>query len=1236
MRNCILAVCRLYFLLVLVGGSAFSQSDGSIVRLGESSGGAPYPPTPNSGFVDIAASYSHGIALRADGSVALWGETANGQSTPPVPNSGFVAVAAGEFTSLGLKDSGMIVGWGLSYYGQGSFGAETGFVAVVGGFLHTLGLKANGSIVARGDNRQGECNVPQPNSGFIDIAAGYGHSLGLRADGTVTAWGLDNYGQCAVPYPNADFIKIAAGQYHSLGLKSDGSIVAWGWNRNGQCNVPSPNQGFIDIAGGDTHSVGLTQSGTIVAWGACTYVGCTFPAPNTGFTAIAAGNRSTYGLRAGGAELLSVNASVVSVGTGLAVAGAKVTLLESGQAVASGNTNAQGKITLLRIWRGSDRYYALRVSYRGCDTDQAMGFFAPGARENATVAVPTYIELTGNVKDSFNRRGIVGAQIQVWSANSTQAPIGSTVTDDNGNFRYDVQTSGAYYFEAIKRGMIGTAGMDTLYSPRSSAAVAVDASHVSWNLGSLRLPSRVVVLVHGWNSNAGIWRNNGYPEELRRSGWSVVDNVNLPGIFGGTRGWATITEQADSLKKYIDPLGVRSVNIVAHSAGGLVSRYLNENLGPRNYPMVYKLICLATPHHGSPLASIPVGLYEIFKSTLIAADPTYGHRAAAEVIRSLRSAMPVIGNLAPNSDFLKELNQRQTGFFVNDWTGNCTWDNPNPELGLVLTTKYLTMRGTSWGNGAFVISGGLMAMTYGCECLGSDGVVPTESAMLHSTASNVYNYEAAAVVHHKVRDYGIVESTAVRDEVLLRLSQDPSTWPPESKALHADDELGASTWSLVGAHEAYVGSTSGGADTLRIDLCDTLKVAWSWRAGDVALSLVSPSGAIVDSTYAALDPSVEMSVDRAAMVGWYTLALPDSGQWICNLQSAQTTEDQYVGLFVTAAGGVTMAPSLEVTTDASFADRIVRAMLRGSTGQPALGAAVSAAWTGPSGASGQLQLLDDGVSPDAVANDGQYAALLAVAQQYGTTDVVITAEGMSPAVFHRNASLSFSEELVLDVGVGAPGLELESRNALALSPVTLRGTIQNRGALAANVLVRFELGDSTQVQESQIVVPAGGVADIEAFHLPMDSGTHTYRMTVIPSGDYADLDLADNVATATIAISPAVSGVHDEAIDNGPDDAALSALGSRNVAIRAAYPNPFNPSITLELVQRAAGKVDVRIFDIRGRLVRDLYSGAQPAGGFKLGWDGLDDAGRRASSGAYFAHMRSPSGEDTKKILLVK
>ena len=256
-------------------------------------------PSPNNGFIAVAAGGGHSLGLRNDSTIVAWGNNSFGQCDVPSPNNGFTAIAAGYDYSLGLRDDGSIVAWGRNDCGQCDVPSpNTGFIAVsAGGGLHSLGLRNDSSISAWGWNSDGQCDVPSPNSDFMAVAGGWAHSLGLKSNGSIVAWGYNGYGLCDVPLPNSSFIAVAAGWAHSLGLKSNGSIVAWGRNNYSQCTVPSPNSAFIAVAAGAYHSLGLKSNGSIVAWGSNDYGQCTVPSPNSGFTAVAAGVSHSLGLR---------------------------------------------------------------------------------------------------------------------------------------------------------------------------------------------------------------------------------------------------------------------------------------------------------------------------------------------------------------------------------------------------------------------------------------------------------------------------------------------------------------------------------------------------------------------------------------------------------------------------------------------------------------------------------------------------------------------------------------------------------------------------------------------------------------------------------------------------------------------------------------------------------------------------------------------------------------------------
>ena len=79
------------------------------------------------------------------------------------------------------------------------------------------------------------------------------------------------------------------------------------------------------------------------------------------------------------------------------------------------------------------------------------------------------------------------------------------------------------------------------------------------------------------------------------------------------------------------------------------------------------------------------------------------------------------------------------------------------------------------------------------------------------------------------------------------------------------------------------------------------------------------------------------------------------------------------------------------------------------------------------------------------------------------------------------------------------------------------------------------------------------------------------------------------------------------------------------------YPNPFNPvaNIVYTLPERAVA--EIRMYDVLGREVREIFSGEAEAGTHTQVIDGSS-----LSSGVYFIRFTSKNYADTKKVLLLK
>lgn len=85
------------------------------------------------------------------------------------------------------------------------------------------------------------------------------------------------------------------------------------------------------------------------------------------------------------------------------------------------------------------------------------------------------------------------------------------------------------------------------------------------------------------------------------------------------------------------------------------------------------------------------------------------------------------------------------------------------------------------------------------------------------------------------------------------------------------------------------------------------------------------------------------------------------------------------------------------------------------------------------------------------------------------------------------------------------------------------------------------------------------------------------------------------------------------------------------------FPNPFNPQTTIRFHLPRAERVEVRVFDLNGAVVRTLPATAtlQP-GWHEIPWDGRDDRGRQVVSGNYFFRLTAGTLTVTEKMALLR
>ena len=150
---------------------------------------------------------------------------------------------------------------------------------------------------------------------------------------------------------------------------------------------------------------------------------------------------------------------------------------------------------------------------------------------------------------------------------------------------------------------------------------------------------------------------------------------------------------------------------------------------------------------------------------------------------------------------------------------------------------------------------------------------------------------------------------------------------------------------------------------------------------------------------------------------------------------------------------------------------------------------------------------------------------------------------------------------------------------------------------------------------------AGGESDtLCAEFTPLHDGVGSYDFVIHSASDPGEVDSFH----LTLYAGEAAVGAGGSAV--------LPATGG----LHSNYPNPFarETQFHYDLVQPS--NVDLRIYDVSGRLVRALEGGVKEAGRHTARWDGVDELGRPAPSGAYFYHLTAGNTRSARRMVLLR
>ena len=88
--------------------------------------------------------------------------------------------------------------------------------------------------------------------------------------------------------------------------------------------------------------------------------------------------------------------------------------------------------------------------------------------------------------------------------------------------------------------------------------------------------------------------------------------------------------------------------------------------------------------------------------------------------------------------------------------------------------------------------------------------------------------------------------------------------------------------------------------------------------------------------------------------------------------------------------------------------------------------------------------------------------------------------------------------------------------------------------------------------------------------------------------------------------------------------------------LMAPSPNPMAGSTEFRFMLPVASQANLTVYDVRGRLVRELHKGVVRSAPTVVAWNGCDDGGARVAQGMYIARLETPSAVVTQRVVVVR
>jgi hypothetical protein len=131
---------------------------------------------------------------------------------------------------------------------------------------------------------------------------------------------------------------------------------------------------------------------------------------------------------------------------------------------------------------------------------------------------------------------------------------------------------------------------------------------------------------------------------------------------------------------------------------------------------------------------------------------------------------------------------------------------------------------------------------------------------------------------------------------------------------------------------------------------------------------------------------------------------------------------------------------------------------------------------------------------------------------------------------------------------------------------------------------------------------------------------------LITSGRYS--------TSGDIAVRPVIKGGYETVYSS--QDSDYKPCGNTPISYAFnIYPNPFASRTYICYALPNQAFINIKIYDVSGKLVKTLVSEKNDPGFYRIDWSGDDNINRKVAQGVYFVHMETEDFASYDKIIFV-